>query len=149
MKQLAGALILLAMVAGCRSKAADLPAGSVTSDAVHDDDKYRNFVKVWHYQVTDEVAMNVTTKLRPWLSKCDSISCPSYTLSFSDELKQRDGNWVLFDCEKVAEKIIDRDLVAKVEAACVSIHSTATTYWKGNNDPSEFMDDAGRTWKRQ
>jgi hypothetical protein len=142
-------LIVLLVVVGCGSKMQILPNRTITSDVVHDDDDKRNFIKEWHYQVTPAVQMNVTSKLQPWLEKCDSWSCSPYALTFSDKLKQNDGNWILFDCDNVAEKIIDRDLVLKVEDACKTVHSAATDYWKSNNDPSEFTDASGRVWKRQ
>jgi hypothetical protein len=142
-------LIVLLAVFGCGRKMPILPNGTVTSDAVHDDDRNRDFIKVWHYDVTSEVQINVTSTLKPWLSKCDWLTCPSYALGFDDKLKQMDGKWVDFDCDNVAEKIIDRDLVSKVQDACRSVHSIARDYWEHNNDPSEFTDKDGRVWKRQ
>jgi hypothetical protein len=149
MRKLAIVLLVMCVCMGCGSKVAPLPVGSVSSDAVHDDDKYRNFVKVWTYQVTPEVQMSVRSSLQPWLSKCDWMGCGSRALSFSDELIQSDGKSVDFDCDDVADKIIDRDLVPKVEVACASVHATAIAYWKGNNDPSEFTDKDGHVWRRQ
>jgi hypothetical protein len=140
------------LMCGCDEKPAPLPDGSVTSDAVHDAERQREFIKVWRYQVTPEVEMRATSTLKPWLSKCDKWSCDHFAVQFDDELRQRDGAWVYFDCDKVAEKIIDRDLVSKVETACAAIHATHATardYWIANNDPSEFTDSNGRIWKRQ
>jgi len=144
-------LLVLAValsIAGCKSPA-PLAPGTLTSDAVTDTNKYRDFDKVYHFQITSEVQMNVTSELTPWLQKCDFFGCGRYALTFSDELKQRDGKWIIFDCDDVAEKIIDRDLVPKVESACKSIHAIATEFWRQNNDPNEFTDRDGRIWRRQ
>lgn len=136
-------------ISGCRKQQLHVLPGTLTSDAVTDGVSNRDFLKTWHLQVTPEVQMNVTTTLTPWLKKCDSHSCGAFALSFSDQLNQRDGKWVVFDCDNVAEKIIDRDLVPKVEAACSSVHEIAKEYWKKHNDPGEFTDEKGRVWKRQ
>jgi hypothetical protein len=136
-------------VISCAHHSAQPPVGILTSDPIHDDDSRRDFTKTWHYQVTPEVLMDTATELMPWLAKCDSLGCDETALSFSDQLIQRDGRQIGFDCNNVADKIIDRDLVPKVEAACKMVHAAATAYWKGNNDPSEFTDSAGKVWKRQ
>lgn len=146
-----GVAFLVAVMAasGCHKPPAPPPVGTLTSDAVTDQVANRSFFKTWHLQITPEVQMNVTSELTPWLEKCDSSSCGEFALGFSDELKQRDGKWVNFDCDNVAEKIIDRDLVPKVETACSSVHEIAKMYWIKHNDPTEFTDDKGRVWKRQ
>lgn len=143
-------LLAVLFVSGCEKekKAASpvtppvtQPAGVLTSDAVMDDDMLRDFIKVWHLQVTPDVQMNVTSKVEPWLAL--------NVVAFSDELRQGDGKWVEFDCGAVADKIIVRDLVPKVEVACKSVHQIATDYWKKTGVPMEFTDHEGRVWRRQ
>lgn len=141
-------MILLLLCTGC-GWSIYVPSGTMTSDAVTDDESHRNFVKVWHFRVTSEVQMTVTSTLRPWLERCDLMGCGYMALSFDDELKQVDGKRVSFDCENVAEKILDRGLVPAVESACVRVHDEAISYWKANNDPKEFTDSDGFLWRRQ
>ena len=152
MKTLAVFLFAALLVAGCKTGGKNAPesvaVGSVTSDAVTDDGLQRDFVKVWHYQVTPEVEMLVKARLTPWMEKCDSAGCGPFALTFIDELKQKDGEWVMFECDNPADKIIDHDLVRKLAAPCRTIHETATAYWKANNDPSEFIDLDGKVWRR-
>jgi len=139
--------VFLAM-AGCGRRPV-LPVGALTSDAVTDEYSYRNFTKVWHYQVDSDTQMNIRSTYSPWLSKCTVFSCDELALQFTDELKQNDGKLVKFECNAVADKIIDRNLVSKVQKACNAIHSTAKDYWMVNNNPSEFTDNNGRIRQRQ
>ncbi len=136
------------LVAGCQTHP-PVVIGELTSSAVTIDDTSVDFIKVWHLQVSSDVQLNITSTLQPSLEKCDWTGCGHFALHFADELKQKDGKWVEFDCDNVAEKIIDRDLVPKVEDACRSVHATAIEYWKRNNDPNEFTAKDGRVWKRQ
>lgn len=137
------------VLAGCATRPLG-PPGAITASEVTNDKVYIDWYKTWHMQLTDEVQMNMHTTLQPWLEKCSTwTGCGSFALEFSYELKQRNDAWVVFDCDNVADKIIDRDLVPKVQAACKILHATATEYWVNNNDPSQFTDSDGRIWHRQ
>lgn len=66
-------------------------------------------------------------------------------VEFSDELRQSDGRTVDFDCDKVADKILDRDLVPPVQQQCRVLHEVGLEFFK--TVVTEFVDDRGRTWQ--
>lgn len=68
-------------------------------------------------------------------------------VEFSDELKQPDGKLVLFDCDAVTDKILDRDLVPEVEKDCAIVHAQALKFWK-ETPPNQFTDRRGVTWRK-
>jgi hypothetical protein len=74
-------------------------------------------------------------------------SCSS-DIEFSDEISHPGGAWVLFDCDSVADKIIDRNVVGEVAFECKVLHEDAMNFWK-NTPPTEFVDDQGRKWRRE
>lgn len=65
----------------------------------------------------------------------------------SGELTQPDGRYVLFDPERVADKIIDPTLVPLVEDACREILTLDREYVASN--PDRFTDEGGHIWVRQ
>lgn len=74
-----------------------------------------------------------------------------YTTSFSDrydmsELDQPNGQWVLFDVKSPADKILDRELLPHVQAACEEILRIDAAYIASN--PERFTDSKGTTWER-
>jgi hypothetical protein len=62
------------------------------------------------------------------------------------ELTQPGGRWVMFDPKDPAEKILDRELVPLVIAACKEIFELDNAFMK--SDPGEYIDEKGQTWKR-
>jgi len=76
------------------------------------------------------------------------VEMKSYSFGRSDwsTLTQPNGNYVLFDMDKIAEKIIDPTLVPKVEVACKEIRKLDNEYMA--TGPQEYRDDKGVTWHR-
>lgn len=60
------------------------------------------------------------------------------------ELDQKDGKWVTFDAKSPADKILDRDILPSVQAACDAVLSADNLFMKSK--PSEFTDESGQTW---
>lgn len=69
-----------------------------------------------------------------------------YSRSWSGEITQRDGKWVLFDPERVADKVLDRDLVPLIEALVAQVDRMDREFM--NSRPSEFVDENGTLWRR-
>lgn len=67
-------------------------------------------------------------------------------IEFDDVLTQADGKRVDFNCDAVADKIIDRELVPIVQKECKTTHAVAMDFWT-RTPPTEFGDDRGRIWK--
>ena len=63
------------------------------------------------------------------------------------ELTQANGRWVLFDIDRIADKIIDPQLVPLVEEAVRQIVAIDNEYMKSS--PSEFTDSKGQHWVRR
>lgn len=66
---------------------------------------------------------------------------------YSGELTQPGGRWVLFDPERIADKILDPALVPLVEVACRDILSIDRAFMASR--PNSFVDEGGSTWVRQ
>jgi hypothetical protein len=54
-----------------------------------------------------------------------------------------------FDCEKIADKIIEPGLVPQLDHWCKAIHGPAMNFWKDNDPPPQFTDGNGNTWTRK
>lgn len=64
----------------------------------------------------------------------------------SGELTQPNGRWLLFDPERIADKILDPVLVPLVEAFVKEVFELDKAFMASK--PSEFTDDHGTTWRR-
>lgn len=62
------------------------------------------------------------------------------------ELTQPNGSWVMFEPERPADKILDRDILPIVEQRCRQILALDAEYVRSN--PSEFADEKGGKWTR-
>lgn len=62
------------------------------------------------------------------------------------ELTQRNGKWVLFDPDRVAEKILDPVLVPKINERIREIFALDRAF--RHNNPGQFTDEAGTVWQR-
>ena len=60
------------------------------------------------------------------------------------ELTQKNGRWVLFDPDAVADKILDPVLLPLVEKYCQEISQMDKAYIESN--PASFIDDRGQKW---
>ena len=89
--------------------------------------------------VTPEVRLKVESEQTGYTSIYED------GIELDDILVQKNGNHVAFDCKAVAERIVDRDLVPKVEVDCKKMHRAVIAYWE-QNPPKEFGDDRGRVW---
>lgn len=77
------------------------------------------------------------------------ITCRTFygsNRSSSGELTQSNGRYVLFDPERVADKILDPRLIPLVEVACEAILSMDREWIRSR--PSEFTDESGAVWRR-
>lgn len=62
------------------------------------------------------------------------------------QVTQANGRWVLFDVRRVADKIIDRELLPMVQAASREILAMDAAFVA--NEPRQFRDSRGVTWQR-
>lgn len=65
----------------------------------------------------------------------------------SGELTQPNGRWVLFDPERVADRIIDRDLVTLVERCVAQIYELDRQFMA--TERLRFVDKSGAVWERK
>lgn len=105
----------------------------INIEDVHDDDPPK-FKRVY----TKEI-MNVVAKVTVYTSMFGARET-------SGELTQRGGRWVLFEPERVADKIIDRELSPLVQDFCDEVSKLDKEYMRSN--PSEFTDTRGNTWRK-
>lgn len=66
---------------------------------------------------------------------------------YSGELSQTNGQWVLFDPQNPADKILDREILPIVQQRCQQILSVDAE-WRASQ-PASFTDKFGTTWARQ
>lgn len=93
------------------------------------------FEREYRARISDQVSMKITCK-NYWSSGV-------YT---AGELTQSNGRWVLFEPERPADKILDRELLPTIEKLCQEILATDHA-WR-RSDPAEFVDKAGVRWRR-
>lgn len=67
--------------------------------------------------------------------------------SNTSTITQRNGRWVLFDVEAVADKIIDRELCPLVEAVVARVLALDKAFMAMR--PDSFVDEDGATWRRE
>lgn len=64
----------------------------------------------------------------------------------SSELDQSNGKWVLFDAKSPADKILDRELLPKVQQYCAELLRRDKEYM--DSKPDRFKDRNGQIWQR-
>ena len=117
---------------------ADLPQG-----AIHQVGMPTEYVELHlHYQ--EEIKPGIV--LDSESQQTTFIALVENGVAFNDSLTQTGGQRVDFDCDHVADKILDRDLVPIVQRECKSIHEVAVDVWM-HHPPKEFLDDKGRIWR--
>ena len=119
-----------------------IPVGTLKIDAVKADMDF-SLVETFHMQLSQGRELIVEAKQTEYLSIYESTG----GVEFSDKLKQPNGNWILFDCAAVADKVLDRDLVPEVEKDCAIVHAQALMFWK-ETPPNQFTDQRGVTWRK-
>lgn len=130
------------LLAGCKGPQ---PAPLATPSDVRESgitlvDSTLLFVKSWSVTLSNGRVLKVTAMLTPWMSLYEG------GVEFNDQVSQSDGNWIVFDCDNIADKIIEPGLVTQLAQWCPTLHSAAMTYWKANGPPAYFTDNSGRTW---
>lgn len=85
--------------------------------------------------------LRIFSESRPWLVG---------DVTFVDSMQQKPGGeWIDFDCDHIADRIIDKALVAEITPLCSQGHSMALDYWKQQGyTPDTFTDSEGNTWIR-
>jgi hypothetical protein len=110
----------------------ELPNGITVSSIPEDRPKFaRVYTKVLSDGRRVEVNAKTSTGLGRW---------------FRGELTQPNGRWVLFDPKEIADKILDPALVPLVEEFCSEVSRLDAAFMA--NNPGEFVDEAGSTWRR-
>jgi hypothetical protein len=94
------------------------------------------FERVYKTQISQHVSMTITIKFY-WEGR---------DLDTSGELDQTGGRWVLFEPERPADKILDRELLPIIESKCKQILAMDRKFRATN--PSEFTDANGVKWQR-
>jgi len=107
-----------------------LPPSVSVTDERPDAPEFRRTYKA---RISDAVTMRIT--IRRFLG----------TVMRSGELDQTGGRWVLFEPERPANKILDRELLPAIESLCRQIID-ADNAWR-SVEPMEFTDKAGTTWR--
>ena len=71
-------------------------------------------------------------------------------VSFTDELIQKNGHKVVFDCDRIADKIIDDGLVKEIRPYCTLLHIKGQRFWKSTHFiPDNFEEPYTHThWKK-
>lgn len=87
-----------------------------------------------------DIAMKITIRSTYY-------SYSGYSLSTQGELTQPGGRWVLFEPERPADKILDRELLPSVEAYCDEILAQDRQF--RHSKPGEFTDESGVIWIRK
>lgn len=106
-------------------------------------DSYLSYQTTYTLKLTQERVLKVTAEAQPWLERSPE------GVRFTDELEQSDGKRILFDCNNIAERIIDANLVREITPYCASLHKQALDYWKQiNYEPDEFEDREGTRWRK-
>lgn len=78
--------------------------------------------------------------------KINASSYLSWSRSYRGELTQANGNWVLFDPENPAEKIIDREIIAAVESVSAKAIALDKEYMA--SERNFFIDEKNHKWQR-
>lgn len=141
-------MLCLALLVGCSKPAppALQPApqpqpGFTTSEPSLKQDP--TFVVTFSAPLSQGRSIKITARSMPWLRQYDLGD----EVEFEDEVRQADGKWVVFDCDAIADRIIDLDLVKELRSYCKIGHEMAKDYWKKRDySPDEFVDSTGQKW---
>jgi hypothetical protein len=108
-----------------------------------EENEFLSFQVTYTVLLSQQRTLTITSVDRPWIEhSADGVS-------FSDELKQADGNEIYFGCDNIADKIIIPSLVEEVRPYCKQIHTAALAYWASiNYVPDEFEDKDHTHWRK-
>lgn len=133
-------LMLIGVTAGC-NKPASTALHNVSQSGTRIE-QYQTFSTTFTVPLSQQRRLIVTSVSKPWLEH-------GY-LSFDDGLIQRDGKHVSFDCDNIADKIIDANLVVEITPICSAVHKQVKAFWKQHDYvPDEFMDSTGQKWRKK
>lgn len=94
------------------------------------------FQRVYTVHINKDVVMKITIRnLRYFLG-----------VLRDGELDQTGGRWVMFEPERPADKILDREILPLVEKYCQQIIQIDNK-WR-ESKPNEFTDERGVVWRR-
>lgn len=131
------AFLLLLITIGCHSaKTTTVYSGDISVSIENKRADVPSFERVYISQITPAVSMTVKIKYY-WRGE---------ELYKTGELTQKDGKWVLFDPDSPADKILDQDILAAVQAHLAVIYRIDKEYRDGK--PSVFTDENGTVWRR-
>jgi len=116
-----------------------VPTGTVTEGKVVADE-YVKLSKLWNQQLSEGRTLEVKA------AQTQYFSLYKQGIEFTDRIRQPNGNWVIFECDHVADRIIDSGLVTEVEKACSPLHKIAINFWT-KTAPQSFEDTEGRVWE--
>jgi hypothetical protein len=139
-------IILVAVLTGCDLPkiAVQPPVGAVVADPVTIDAPAVYFVKTYKERISRDIELTVKSTRTPYLI------FPEDGVEYVYSLRQDEHHaWVRFECDNVADKILDLDLVPIVSKECEVLHQVAKAFWKQNNPPKQFTDPDGAVWTRQ
>lgn len=94
------------------------------------------FAREYAVAISRDVKLEVTIK---WFLFGDTMK--------SGILTQTGGRWVVFDPERPADKILDRELLPEIQDRCAEI-LRLDKEWRANKPP-EFTDENGNRWVKQ
>lgn len=115
-----------------------IPMGTVKESRVAASE-YIQLTKTWTKQLSEGRTLEVKSKQTQW------VYLNPNGIEFTDRLRQPNGNWVVFECDHVADRIIDSKLVYEVESSCAPLRKIAMNFWT-KNPPSSFEDTEGKIW---
>lgn len=124
---------------GCDMPKTEIPAevslAGISVNAIPSDPP--RFERKYTVPLTDGRSAHVSLYTSPRTGRTESYG----------ELRQANGNYVLFDIRRIAEKILDPALVPQVEEAVRKMVAADKAFMA--SDPKEFTDTAGKHWVRQ
>ena len=142
MKTFIGLALGLLVLCGCSEPT--IPAGSIQQGGIVIADEYIDYQTTFTVGLSSGRTLIATSRVFPWLHDFtfDAIST-------SYELTQPGDKYVFFDCENIADKIIDANLVKEIQPYCDTIPGRAKDFWKSvSYSPTEFTDQQGNQWKK-
>jgi hypothetical protein len=127
-------LLLGGIMFGCRESDPQNVPNSLGIEVKADREDVPRFKRIYTARLDNRAT--ITIKASSFLGR-----------NLSGELTQPDGRWILFDPDKVADKILDPLLVPIVEKYCDEIKRLDKEFMRGN--PNSFIDEKGNEWVRK
>jgi hypothetical protein len=129
-------LSIIGFVLGCRHET--IPVGKVI-DTTYAALDTTSFIIQYKVGLSQDRILTVFSMSSPWLGN---------SLSNGAELEQSDGRKVDFDCDKIADKIIDANLVKEITPYCAVLSERGKKYWEDHDYTPDEYESHGIKWKR-